>query len=133
MAVENRLNQRLERSFGRNNDYDCVKVLALYWEDADQDFAQEAYKITDFFRKLGYTVQIFSIPTLNCEVELTDQISRFLLEKDPSRSLHIIHYGGHGDEDARTTDRRRQSVWAAYVHYIPSSTFDEILADASPL
>ena len=53
MAVENRLNQRLERSFGRNNDYDCVKVLALYWEDADQDFAQEAYKITEFFENFA--------------------------------------------------------------------------------
>ena len=111
MAVENRLNQRLEGSFGRKNDYDCVKVLALYWEDADQDFAQEAYNITDFFKNLGYAVQIFPIPTLNCQAELTDEINRFLLEKNPSRSLHVIHYGGHGDEDS--VDRRRQSVWAA--------------------
>ena len=123
-----RLNERLRPNFGVTNDYDSVNVLAIYWEDTDQDFRGEAYKVKDFFgQTMHYNVTEFAIPTQNSQAALTTELNRFLLPQRTSRALYIIHYGGHGDRDYNSAqDRRRQSVWAGYVVVIPPSFFDEL-------
>lgn len=115
MALQRRLNERIDGSFGRKNDYDFAQVLALHWAETDQDFESEAYKIKYFFKSdLGYDVSHFAIPEANSTLELTQAIDHFLHQEKSPRTLHIIHYGGHGDEDNNSAyDRRKQCVFAS--------------------
>ncbi|KAK3369494.1 hypothetical protein B0T24DRAFT_722388 [Lasiosphaeria ovina] len=91
---------------------------------------QEADNLTTLFSlKLGYTVERYEIPSTpslahNAEThtaspDLTLNIQKqimALVENTPTapRSLTIIHYGGHGDEDQLEGRRNGKSVWGAY-------------------
>ena len=108
------LNESLEDGFGRK-EYDHAKVLAIHWKYSDLDFESEALNIKAFFEeKLAYHTEIFHIPSTNSAGELKNKLESFLLPQGSRRSLYIIHYGGHGDEDyIDNTNRRRRGVWAA--------------------
>ena len=112
--VKRKLNESLKSTFGRKQ-YDCVKVLAIHWRCSDLDFESEAFKIIQFFEeKLAYQTDIFQIPPCDSSEALMDKLKDFLLPQGSSRSLYIIHYGGHGDKDyGDHGNRRRRGVWAA--------------------
>jgi len=99
-----------------NNDYLAVRVLSLYWQDADHlGYEREAKAMSAFFRdKLRYLVDSFPIPSRGSQLEVESEISRFLLKDDDTLALHIIYYGGHGDpNDDLSEGEERQSVWSA--------------------
>lgn len=48
------------------------------------------------------------------QLALEKEIAGFILDHGKSRSLLIVHYGRHGDnDDDKVRNRDRQSVWAA--------------------
>ena len=111
-------NRLIENGFGRENDYDHAKVLAIHWQDTGSELYEgEAIKLTEFFTtRLGFKTEIFRIPSLNSFASLKMKIENFLLPQGGERSLYVIHYGGHGDRDYEDYEsRRRRSVWAACV------------------
>ena len=111
-------NRSIEDGFGRENDYDYAKVLAIHWEDTgSENYEEEAIKLTEFFEtRLGFKTDIFRIPSLNSSASLKERIEDFLLYQGGERALYVIHYGGHGDRDYEDHEnRRRRSVWAACV------------------
>ncbi|KAK8880190.1 Protein kinase-like (PK-like) [Apiospora arundinis] len=112
------VNQKLRDHFHRNreNDYDAVRVLLIYWEGAEsQDFKTEATELGLLFeQRFCYPVQHYEIPrTHNCHLALDQEINSFLLSLKSPRTLGIIHYGGHGDPDDVDDPRERLSVWAS--------------------
>ncbi|KAI1088282.1 hypothetical protein F5B19DRAFT_472144 [Rostrohypoxylon terebratum] len=96
-------------------DYQDVKVLALYWEEAETDgFKTEGAAVCRLFQDLfHYPTREFAIPSKDSLFNLT----RFMFQEIPqkeNRSLCIIHYGGHGDrDDDKHSGQERRSVWAA--------------------
>lgn len=112
------LNCSIKGGFGRENDYDNAKVLAIHWQDTGpEDYAGEAIKLTEFFATtLGFESEIFPIPSQNSTGSLKMKIENFILPQGGERSLYVIHYGGHGGRDCEDYEnRRRRSVWAACV------------------
>jgi hypothetical protein len=113
-ALKVQLNQAFEGRFQRLTEYQSVQVLLLYWEKSDDaGFKTEADAIGRVFEdEFRYTVNYFSIPTVSCQLRLTQRITEFLIDNRDSHTLLIIHYGGHADED-RGQDSRRQAVWTS--------------------
>ncbi|KAI0198129.1 hypothetical protein F4808DRAFT_463157 [Astrocystis sublimbata] len=118
--VPDRLNKSLQHSI-RRRTYEFVKVIALYWDAGHQGYKDEGRAVTDMFRtKFRYQTQEFPIPSFNSYTHVMGLMTRVLLEigsaaeKTNAASLLIVHYGGHGDEDAdRHQGQERRSVWAA--------------------
>ncbi len=111
-------NRLIKDGFGRENDYDYAKVLAIHWRDTGpENYEEEAIKLTEFFEtRLGFKTDIFGIPSVNSSAFLKMRIESFLLPQGGERALYVIHYGGHGDRDYEDHEnRRRRSVWAACV------------------
>lgn len=121
-TVLTQANDRLRDHFQRNrdNDYDRVHVLLLHWEDSDlPGCIEEANALKKVLaEQLSYQVQHWAIPSKDSQVLLRLQILHFLTKLIPTRSLGIIHYGGHGDDDTEPNEsgvRERKSVWASHT------------------
>ena len=110
-----RLDQELQIGIKHRNRYFGAAVLALYWEAAEEGYRKEATDVADFFReKLHYNAETFPIPSDNSHKALSNCINNFIVCHDAEEKLLLIHYGGHGDENAdRDNDDERRSVWAA--------------------
>ncbi|KAF2495502.1 hypothetical protein BU16DRAFT_618292 [Lophium mytilinum] len=132
-ALKSKINVGLKEQFDRNpkNDYDSIQVLLLYWEESDEPgFLTEALRLKKLFEELlKFRVHQFAIPTRDSHLALDAAIAQFLtrLESPPKRSLAIVHYGGHGDQDfLASKDRRRRAVWAAQSEDGPTLDWYEI-------
>lgn len=111
----------------RDTDYDDVMVLILYWKDGDDPgFKAEADKLQRFFEEnfRDYLVERFEIPSERSYLKLGEFLSNRLLLPNSRRSLTIIHYGGHGDEDQ--DNGRRRCVWAAKDVHGPTLDWFEL-------
>jgi hypothetical protein len=116
------LNRDLDTHFSRDrtNDYDRVVCLIIYWACAQTDYKKEAVQVQSFFTsKLGYRADLYEIPLLEkngSHLAVDNRIHRLVESLQEPRSLAIIHYGGHGDDDLEKDEkgrRPRRSVWAA--------------------
>lgn len=113
------LNERLKHP--RYDTYDVVSVLGIYWEEGGKEYREESKKLLDFLKdKFGYKdCKGFAIPSENSHLELDIFVNQSIVQinrqlKQHQSGLLIIHYGGHGDEDADKAKRQqRRSVWAA--------------------
>ncbi|KAH8892124.1 hypothetical protein GQ53DRAFT_764496 [Thozetella sp. PMI_491] len=117
-SIRDLANIRLQDHFARNrdSDYDDVQVLLLYWNQSDlEGFKEEADKLEVLFgKRFRYSVQRYEIPSGNSQLLLDIRIGTFLTSILGPRTLGIIHYGGHGDDDAVEGNRERRSVWAGH-------------------
>ncbi|KAI0551733.1 hypothetical protein F4679DRAFT_593164 [Xylaria curta] len=117
MADKISMNAKLSNHFERDrrNEYDVVQVLLVYWEKSDSEgFKEEAEQLDELFRNtFRYSVKHFAIPPLDSHLALDAAVGAFLQGFSLSKSLGIIHYGGHGDEDY-VGSKERRSVWASH-------------------
>lgn len=115
-ALTEELKEQLKDGFRSFDEYHSVCVLLLWWEDGDSPgFKLEAEALQELFLKSFYFfTETYSIPSEKAQLSLDQRINNLILQHSSDGSLLIIHYGGHGDEDDdRTSNRERQSVWAA--------------------
>ncbi|KAL2054233.1 hypothetical protein ABVK25_005374 [Lepraria finkii] len=114
-SLMKRLDDQLQLGIRHRNSYSAAAVLTLYWEAADKGYQKEATDVVNFFQgRLNYEVEIFPIPSEKSQKALSDRISKFIDHHDEVERLLVVHYGGHGDENAdRDKDEERRSVWAA--------------------
>jgi hypothetical protein len=118
-AFQDLLNEKLKRP--RYDLYEVVKFLGLFWEDGHQSYRDEAEELQGYFAKtFGFTNgDQFPIPTSDSHLKLSTVIGNSIVSMheqmgDQQSGLMIIHYGGHGDEDADQARKQKQrSVWAA--------------------
>lgn len=110
-----RVNDQLQHEIKYRNRYTAAAVLTLYWEAADKGYQKEATNVVNFFQgRLNYEVETFPIPSEKSQKALSDRVSAFIDHYDGVDKLLVVHYGGHGDENAdRDKDEERRSVWAA--------------------
>ena len=123
----NSVRQSVRESLGKNRDriYDNIIVLLIYWENGEDCYKSEAESLKDFFHEhFGYPVCQFPIPDEKPDTQLQQRISTLTLSVKSSRSLTIIHYGGHGDSD--TVAERRRAVWAAKDQRGPTLNWSDI-------
>ena len=123
-SLMKRLDEQLQLGIRHRNRYSAAAVLTLYWEEADKGYQKEATDVVDFFQcSLHYEAEIFSIPSEKSQKALSDRIHEFINHHDGVEKLLVVHYGGHGDENAdRDKDEERRSVWAASVIHVLSPT-----------
>jgi hypothetical protein len=116
-----KLNQGFAELFSRDrsNEYDRIGCLVMHWkelEPGEEGFRTEAVAVRDFFkRRLHYSATIYEIPSQNCQHAVRRKVHEFLEEFMGQNDLAIIHYGGHGDEDAKKGEDgrpQRRGVWA---------------------
>jgi hypothetical protein len=122
-----RLNRELQERLGedRNREYDNVEVYLICWEDGDQDFKGEAQRMELLFRdRLGYPVSYYMIPSEASHLRLQEKIVTLALRRKTPRSLTVIHYGGHGDDDDEND--RKKAVWAAHDQGEPTLVWSDI-------
>ncbi|KAI1404500.1 hypothetical protein F4819DRAFT_447793 [Hypoxylon fuscum] len=97
--------------------YEEVQVLLLYWDKADLPFREEAVELESLFRKrYNFEVAHFPIPASDSYLALDGLIGTFVKTAKTTRSLSIIHYGGHGDENGTDDGKypaERRCIWAA--------------------
>ena len=114
-ALRKRLNSALELEDWRSrNDYKSVSVLVLYWQEGDlPGFKKEAYEIGELFAThFHYDIEYYEIPSNNSHMELDKKVNSFLDDHGGPDHLMIFHYGGHGDPD-NETEQKKLAVWAA--------------------
>ncbi|KAF2799728.1 hypothetical protein K505DRAFT_294092 [Melanomma pulvis-pyrius CBS 109.77] len=128
-----RLNLALQEHFDRDraNDYDTIGVLILSWKDADDDgYGTEARALKTFFKNvLRYPTTRYEIPSEDSFWALDEKINAFLKPLRKSRSLAIIHYGGHGDSNFIDYEGKRLprlGVWAARAFEGPELNWSAI-------
>jgi len=124
---KDRLNQELQTHLGKNRerDYDSAVVLLLYWEEGDPCFKDEAGSLEDLCRqKFGYPVFHYQIPSKDSQLSLLKRIADLAEQSNSTRSLSVVHYGGHGDEDIE--NNRRKGVWAAKDQGGPTLLWSDI-------
>ena len=117
-GLRGRLNDEFSTGLRLRNKYQGAAVLALYWEAADDaGYEKEATDVVSLFRdKLHYHAEAFAIPSNKSQKALSKRIIDFIDVHDGEERLLVVHYGGHGDENAdRALDDERRSVWAAWV------------------
>ncbi|KAJ4413562.1 hypothetical protein N0V82_008458 [Gnomoniopsis sp. IMI 355080] len=139
--ITDQANTKLEGHFlrSRDNDYDRIEALLLYWELSDlPGCEQEATAFEQVLSgRLKYHVQHWRIPAKNPQLLLDRRIADFLTTLIEPRSLGIIHYGGHGDPDEQPNKdipsiSERKSVWASHREHgstLSWSKIQEKLAD----
>jgi hypothetical protein len=98
-ALKVQLNQAFEGRFQRLTEYQSVQVLLLYWEKSDDaGFKTEADAIGRVFEdEFRYTVNYFSIPTVSCQLRLTQRITEFLIEAMQTKiggRIHAVRQSG---------------------------------------
>jgi hypothetical protein len=120
------LAQLIEKPVSRVR-YAAVRVLILYWENADRldDYVKEAKNVDSFFRSINYETEMYPIPQTDSQVEVRGFITnQQVLLTRRMRSLGapcllVIHYGGHGDKDDDANysgpggPQQRRAVWRA--------------------
>lgn len=75
-----------------------ASVLALYWEDDDQECIEEAKQIVRLFSEdFSYQTALFGIPSVCAEEALRSEVQEFLAGHDESSSVLIIYYCGYND------------------------------------
>ena len=114
-ALRQQLNSALEfEDWKLKNDYKSVSVLVLYWQEGDiSGFEDEAREIGELFRnEFRYNVEYFAIPFKDSHRRLDIKINAFLDDHGDPHHLMIIHYGGHGDPDNKSSGEKL-AVWAA--------------------
>jgi hypothetical protein len=113
------LNERLKHP--HYDSYDLVRFLGLFWEDGDKAYRAESEKLKNYFEKtFGFVDgETFPIPSQDSHLALAACIDQGILNMnkcfhDRQSGLLIIHYGGHGDENANESKHEKQRcVWAA--------------------
>ena len=113
------LNERLKEP--RYDTYEVVKFLGLFWEDGHESYREELRQFQDYLGEIfGYRdAEEFPIPSQDSHLELAARIDKTILDLNKQTrtrrsALLIIHYGGHGDEDAdESRSQKQRSVWAA--------------------
>jgi hypothetical protein len=113
------LNEKLKRP--RYDLYEVVRFLGIFWEEGNKTYREESEELQNYFAKtFGYTDgDLFPIPSLDSHLEVHKLMGESILNmnkqmRNRQSGLLIIHYGGHGDEDADEAKKQKQrSVWAA--------------------
>lgn len=111
------LNERLKNP--KYDTYDVVNVLRIYWKDADGVHREESETLRDFLKdQFGYSdCEEFAIPSEDSHLELDVFVNQSIVKINRQLRQHrsgllLVHYGGHGDDDANDTRRQqRRSVW----------------------
>ncbi|MCJ1307052.1 hypothetical protein MMC25_000698 [Agyrium rufum] len=99
-------------------DSEVVKFLLEHGADPHRvdGYEEEALKIVKLFRNgFHYHAERYAIPSEGSQKALSKRIVDFIDAHDETENLLVVHYGGHGDENAdQNLDDERRSVWAAY-------------------
>lgn len=115
-TLRRKLTEEVQLGLRLRNKYLGAAVLALYWEVADHvDYKKEAVDVVELFKsKFNFHAEAYPIPSTKSQIALSRKIIEFIQIHDAQENLLVIHYGGHGDENAdRGLDDERRSVWAA--------------------
>lgn len=131
LATRESFNDELTRFYNRRShgQFDDVIVLLIYWKDSDiSGFRDEADQLASFFEtRFKYTIFRFEIPSTESFFALNDKVLKIIQQYNTPSSLILIHYGGHGDEDADSgSERLRRGVWAARGKNGPTVNWSDI-------
>ncbi|KAL9105458.1 MAG: hypothetical protein Q9227_009367 [Pyrenula ochraceoflavens] len=99
------------------NGYSDVGALFVTWEATDLRVNGEVKELRKIFdRRLGYTTDLFQIPSENSDTALTSRVAHFVHQYNDPTKLLILYYAGHCfDENEDSDDEDQLSLAPGYA------------------